>query len=160
MIGTTRQRMAVAAAAALVAGPLAAAAPAFADDGGHGGGHGGGGSVVEARGTCTNGAHWDLKAKHNDGRIELEFEVDTNRAGQVWAVRRDGPDRCTERFLHGPRDHRRPARGRPHPRPCDARHGGVLGRGRAGLTDALPVSAAPAGLREPPCGRCAHCRGY
>ena len=87
MIGTTRQRMAVAAAAALVAGPLAAAAPAFADDGGNGGGHGGGGRVVEARGTGTYRAHWDLQAKHNDGRIELEFEVDTNRAGQVWAVR-------------------------------------------------------------------------
>lgn len=86
MIGTTRQRLAMGAtvaAAALVAGPLATVAPAFADDGG---GHGGGG-VAEARGTCTNGAHWKLKAKHDGGRVELEFEVDTNRAGQVWAVR-------------------------------------------------------------------------
>jgi hypothetical protein len=33
------------------------------------------------------GGHFKLKAKHDDGRIEMEYEVDSNRAGQVWAVR-------------------------------------------------------------------------
>jgi len=27
-----------------------------------------------------------LKAKHDDGRIEVEAEVDTNRKGQTWSV--------------------------------------------------------------------------
>jgi hypothetical protein len=46
-----------------------------------------GGDGVVARGTCTQGGAWKLTAKHDDGRIEVEFEVDTNRAGQTWAVR-------------------------------------------------------------------------
>lgn len=55
----------------------AAATPAFAS----------GGSSVSSSGTCTNGGHFKLKAKHDDGRIEMEYQVDSNRAGQVWAVR-------------------------------------------------------------------------
>jgi hypothetical protein len=49
------------------------------------GGHGGG--AIVSRGTCHGGGTFELKAKHDDGAIEVEFEVDTNRAGQVWAVR-------------------------------------------------------------------------
>jgi hypothetical protein len=45
--------------------------------------HGGGG--VEHSGTCSAGSHWTLKAKANDGQIEVEAEIDTNQAGQVWA---------------------------------------------------------------------------
>ncbi len=43
-------------------------------------------------GDCSGSATWKLKAKEDDGRIEVEFEVDSNRNGQVWAValRRDG----------------------------------------------------------------------
>src|SRR4029077_1317623 len=59
---------------------VATATPAFASGGG--GGHG-----VTNSGACTNGGHFKLKAKHDDGRIQLEYEVDSNRAGQVWAVR-------------------------------------------------------------------------
>ena len=35
---------------------------------------------------------WKLKAKADDGRIEVELEIDSNRTGQVWDVRlrRDG----------------------------------------------------------------------
>jgi hypothetical protein len=44
-------------------------------------------SAVEARGTCSAGAEWKLKGKHDDGRIEVEFEVDSNVVGQVWSVR-------------------------------------------------------------------------
>jgi len=65
-------------AAGLTASLLATATPAFAS---------GGGGGVSASGACTNGGHFELKAKHDDGRIEMEYQVDSNRAGQVWAVR-------------------------------------------------------------------------
>jgi hypothetical protein len=76
-----RTRLLITAAAitvGLAAPPLVATAPAFASGGGHG---------VSSKGACTNGGHFKLKAKHDDGRIEMEYEVDSNRAGQVWAVR-------------------------------------------------------------------------
>ncbi len=43
-------------------------------------------------GSCTGGSTAKLKVKHDDGRIEAEFEVDQNRNGVEWAVRirRDG----------------------------------------------------------------------
>ena len=41
---------------------------------------------VEKRGTCTSGATWKLKGKHDDGRLEVEWEVDSNRVGQTWNV--------------------------------------------------------------------------
>src|SRR5690242_4017838 len=43
-----------------------------------------GGHEVRAAGTCQGGAHWALKAKADDGGIEVEGEVDSNRAGQTW----------------------------------------------------------------------------
>src|SRR5690242_17601857 len=63
----------------LIAPLLAAATPAFAS--------GGGGGGVSSSGACTSGGHFELRAKHDDGKIEMEYEVDSNRAGQVWAVR-------------------------------------------------------------------------
>jgi len=45
-----------------------------------------GGGGVEARGTCGAGVTWKLKAKHDNGRVEVEYELDSNRVGQVWAV--------------------------------------------------------------------------
>ena len=44
----------------------------------------GGGTDVRTSGHCSGSAHWSLKAKPDDGRIEVEGEVDSNRAGQVW----------------------------------------------------------------------------
>jgi hypothetical protein len=43
-------------------------------------------------GSCSGNADWKLKAKHDDGRIETEFEVDQNRSGRRWnvVVRRNG----------------------------------------------------------------------
>jgi hypothetical protein len=32
-------------------------------------------------------AHWKLKLSPDNGRIELEFQVDTNRVGRAWRVR-------------------------------------------------------------------------
>jgi hypothetical protein len=59
---------------------LGATAPAYAS-----GGHGGG-TAVRSSHTCSTGL-LRLKAKHDDGLIEVEMELDTNRNGQVWAVR-------------------------------------------------------------------------
>ena len=43
-------------------------------------------------GRCSNGASWKLKAKHDDARLDVEFEVDQNVNGRRWNVvlRRDG----------------------------------------------------------------------
>jgi hypothetical protein len=45
-----------------------------------------GGDVVR-RGACDGSTHWKVKASHDDGRIEVEGEVDSNRNGQAWAWR-------------------------------------------------------------------------
>jgi hypothetical protein len=37
-------------------------------------------------GKCSNGAGWKLKAKPEDGRLEVEFEVDQNVSGRRWNV--------------------------------------------------------------------------
>jgi hypothetical protein len=72
-------------AAAVVAATMAAAAavsmgagPAEAK---------GGGAKVERSGTCAASSHWKLSTKLDDGRLEVEGEVDSNHAGQVWAWR-------------------------------------------------------------------------
>lgn len=39
---------------------------------------------IERSGSCSNGARWKIKAKPDDGRIEVEAEIDTNKAGQTW----------------------------------------------------------------------------
>jgi hypothetical protein len=68
--------MAVAAVAAALVVPTAPAAMAGDDDG-----------EVRRTGACSGSADWKLKAKHDDGRIEVEWEVDSNRSGQTWRVR-------------------------------------------------------------------------
>lgn len=70
-------RMVIAGTVAALAVPITMAMPAQAK----------GSDAITARGTCSNGATWKLKAKHDDTRIEWEFEVDTNRAGRVWTVK-------------------------------------------------------------------------
>jgi hypothetical protein len=54
-----------------VLAPLAA--PAVAKDG-----------EVIRRGACSGSADWKLKASPDDGRIEVEAEVDSNKNGQTW----------------------------------------------------------------------------
>ncbi|NHC13055.1 hypothetical protein [Motilibacter deserti] len=64
------------AAAALPLGaPTAAQASGKGDD------------EIRKSGSCSSGGRWELKAKTDDGGLEVEFEVDTNRAGQTWSVR-------------------------------------------------------------------------
>src|SRR5690242_10323382 len=75
----TRTTLATIAVAALAL-PVAFVAPASAS-------HGGGGNDVRTSGGCSGSAHWKLKAKPDNGRIEVEGEVDSNRAGQVWRWR-------------------------------------------------------------------------
>jgi hypothetical protein len=63
-------------AAALAAAIALVAAPAgVAKDG-----------DIRVRGTCTGAATSKLKLSEEDGRIEVEFEVDQNRNGVRWNV--------------------------------------------------------------------------
>jgi hypothetical protein len=74
--------------------PVAPAANAKGDDG-----------EVIRTGSCSGTADWKLKAKRDDGAIEVEWEVDSNRAGQVWRVRvYDNGDRvvATQRTTQPP----------------------------------------------------------
>ena len=41
---------------------------------------------VERSGSCTGVSNWDLKAKPDNGRLEVEFEVDQNKNGVRWHV--------------------------------------------------------------------------
>jgi hypothetical protein len=47
--------------------------------------HGGDDGRVIKNGTCTDGSRWKLKVKNDDGRLEVEGEVDSNQSGQAWA---------------------------------------------------------------------------
>ena len=55
------------------AAPVAVAGTATAGDG-----------DVVRRGSCSGSSDWKLKAKHDDGRLEVEGEVDSSRNGQDW----------------------------------------------------------------------------
>jgi hypothetical protein len=44
------------------------------------------GDVIR-RGACEGSTNWKLKAGPEDGRIEVEGEIDSNRTGQTWRWR-------------------------------------------------------------------------
>ena len=44
------------------------------------------GDVIK-RGSCSAASDWKLKLSPQDGKIEVEFEVDSNKVGQTWQVR-------------------------------------------------------------------------
>lgn len=46
----------------------------------------GAGDVIRT-GACSGRSDWKLKLKDDNGRIEVEYEVDQNRVGDVWRVR-------------------------------------------------------------------------
>jgi len=71
-----RHLIVVLAAGIAAATSLALAAPAS----------GGGDREVRVRGTCTGAATSKLKLKEENGRIEVEFEVDQNVNGRRWRV--------------------------------------------------------------------------
>jgi hypothetical protein len=60
----------------LSAAPAFVAAPALAND-----------DDVIRRGSCSAGTDWKVKASPQDGRIEVEAEVDSNQNGQTWRWR-------------------------------------------------------------------------
>ncbi len=62
-------------AAAVIAMSLAVSTPAVAK-----------GGVVKT-GNCSGSSDWKLKLSPDNGRIEVEYEVDSNRVGQTWRVR-------------------------------------------------------------------------
>ncbi len=43
-------------------------------------------AAVKASGKCSVSSTWKLKAKHDNGRIEVEFEVHEGVVGDVWDV--------------------------------------------------------------------------
>lgn len=89
MLSKARTTALALALAALAAAPAAALAKHGDDDGGSGSGGDRGKRVA---GTCTDGSTAKLKVKPDDGRHEVELEVDQNRNGVTWSVRvrRDG----------------------------------------------------------------------
>ncbi|HET6616620.1 MAG TPA: hypothetical protein VFH69_02295 [Gemmatimonadota bacterium] len=42
---------------------------------------------VIREGSCADASHWKLKVSPEDGRLEVEFEVDQNVSGDRWRVR-------------------------------------------------------------------------
>jgi 2-methylaconitate cis-trans-isomerase PrpF len=88
-----RRTIVVGALAALLA--AVAVMPATAKDG-----------DVRVRGTCTAGSTAKLKLSEENGRIEVEYEVDQNRNGVAWRVtlRRNGAV-----FFRGARTTRAPS---------------------------------------------------
>ncbi len=82
--------------AALLGASLMAAAPAaLAND-----------ADVIREGNCSGGSDWKLKASPENGRIEIEYEVDQNQVGDTWRVRlfHDG-----KRFFRGTRTTQAPS---------------------------------------------------
>jgi hypothetical protein len=69
-------RMIAGAGAALALTFTMTAAPAMAKDG-----------DVIREGSCSGSTDWKLKASEENGRIEVEGEIDSNRNGQVWRWR-------------------------------------------------------------------------
>ena len=57
--------------------------PAGDDNGGTRNGGGDDDRVIRT-GTCSSGAGWKLKVKTDDGRLEVEGEIDSDVAGQRW----------------------------------------------------------------------------
>ena len=85
----------IAAVTALAGAVMAAAPMASASD-----------EDVIRRGGCSGRSDWKLKVGPEDGRLEVEFEVDSNVNGQTWAVRifQDG-----DRIFAGRRETRGPS---------------------------------------------------
>jgi hypothetical protein len=48
------------------------------------GASGGDDNDVRTHGSCSGSTDWKMKAKADNGRIEVESEVDSNKVGQTW----------------------------------------------------------------------------
>ena len=45
----------------------------------------GGGDDVRTHGACSGTTDWKMKAKSDDGKVEVEAEIDSNKVGQTWS---------------------------------------------------------------------------
>ncbi|SEC86664.1 hypothetical protein SAMN04489844_3146 [Nocardioides exalbidus] len=99
MTSSARARAYVAAVALACATASPAVASGGDDD--HGGGGGGHDDRVELRGSCSGRGEWKLEVRSDDGRLEVEGEVDRVAPGQrwTWTMRHNGSvsDRGTAR---------------------------------------------------------------
>ena len=75
---TTRRTSRVAAAVLATAAIAAVTAPAAQAKGG---------DDVVRRGSCSGATDWKVKVGPDDGRLEVEGEVDSNHVGQTWRWR-------------------------------------------------------------------------
>src|SRR5438309_2098272 len=64
----------IAAVATVAAGTALPPLPALAQ----------GGATVTRAGTCSGASHWNMNASRDNGRIEVESEIHSNKAGQTW----------------------------------------------------------------------------
>ena len=113
----TSRSVTLAATACVALSTLATIAPAQAS---------GGATAVGTSGSCSATSTWKLKAKPDLdlGTIQIEFAVDSNKAGQTWAVRlgrqhhdcllRPTHHAGAERLVHRQAPHGRPSRHRHH----------------------------------------------
>jgi DUF4097 and DUF4098 domain-containing protein YvlB len=69
--------------AALVAAGLVSSAPSIGSTASATSGRGAG---IQVAGTCSASSTSNLKAKHDNGQIEVEWQVDSNVVGQTWNV--------------------------------------------------------------------------
>ena len=76
-MGKKKTYGAAAAGVTALVGSMVAGVPAYA----------GGGDFTEESGTCAMSSTWDMKAKPDTGKVEMEFSVDTVRLGQAWKIR-------------------------------------------------------------------------
>jgi catechol 2,3-dioxygenase-like lactoylglutathione lyase family enzyme len=90
-----RTRTVLTTAALVTALALPTSLPAFAGD-----------NDVRRSGNCSGRSDWKLKLSPEDGRLEVEFEVDQNVNGDTWRIvmRHDG-----NRFFRGRRTTRGPS---------------------------------------------------
>ena len=61
---------------------------------------------VRRSGSCSGTSDWELKLSWENGKIEVEFEIDQNKVGDEWRVtlKHDG-----ERFFRGMRETKGPS---------------------------------------------------
>ena len=127
---------------------LASAAPALAND-----------ADVIRRGGCSGSSDWKLKASPENGRIEVEGEVDSNVTGQTWKWRMlhngevsargtattTGPSGSFDvrRLMVEPRRHRPASAGAPRTRPPARSAAVASASSHPGHTRRQPACRAP-----------------
>ena len=115
-------------------------------------------ATSSTQGSCTGSTDWKLKLSEEDGRIEVEFEVDQNQNGHTWNVtlKRNGSvvwtgQRTTqgaERLVRGPQGHQRRGGRRQDRRPRHVPGSGEVCRGTATFSACWAVRTGAVGGME------------